>query len=75
MRAFAAEIDDVRSARSVNISQPDMLLIELIGGVEPGGIVHRDFGAEATITQVGPITHFAVADADQIGQPVRTHVG
>jgi len=73
--AVVFEIDDVGDTAAVDIRQADALGIEQVGGVEPGRVVHRDLGAEATVAQVGPVTDFTVADAHEVGEAVARHVG
>ena len=68
--AVAVQVDDVGGAAAVDVGQPDALLVELVGVVEPGRVVHRDLGAEAAVAEVGPVADFAVADADEVGQAV-----
>src|ERR1044072_4889315 len=60
------EIDDVNHTGSIDVSQTNSSLIKLVRLVKPRGMIHRDFRAEATVAKVGPITHFAVADTQQI---------
>ena len=69
------QIDDVGGAGAVDVGQPDALVVELVGVVEPGRVVHRDLGAEAAVAQVGPVADLAVADAHQVGEAVAGHVG
>ena len=69
------QVDDVGHARAIDVSQADTSLIELIGRVEPWGVVHRDFGSEASVAQVRPVAYLAVANAHEVGQAVAGHVG
>ncbi len=73
--AVAVEVDEIGRAAAVNVGQPDAPLLELVGVVEPGSVVHRHFGPEAAVAQVGPVAHLAVAHAGQVGQPVAAQVG
>ena len=50
-------------------------LLELVGPVEPGRVVHRHLGAEPAVAEVRPVADLAVADPHQVGQPVAAHVG
>ena len=65
----------VGRARAVDVGQADALLVEQVGTVEPGRVVHRDLGAEPAVAQVGPVADLAVADAHQVGEAVAGHVG
>ncbi len=38
-------------------------------------MVHGDLGAEAAITQVGPVAHLTVADAGEVGQAIAGQIG
>ncbi len=73
--AVAVEVDEVGRAAAVYVGQAQSPLLELVGVVEPGGVVHRHLGPEAAVAQVGPVAHLAVAHAGQVGQPVAAHVG
>ena len=73
--AVAVQVDDVVGARAVDVGQADAPLVELVGVVEPGRVVHGDLGAEAAIAQVRPVADLAVADAHQVGEAVAAHVG
>ena len=61
-------------SRSIRIGKMDAPLVELVGRIEPRGIIHCYLGTKATITKVGPVTHFAVANAHEIAQTVTRHV-
>src|SRR5262245_58715943 len=50
-------------------------LIELFGWIEPWRVVHRHFRAESAISLIRPVTDFAIADPDQIGQSIAAQVG
>ena len=43
--------------------------------VEPWRIVHGDLGAESAVTQIGPVAHFTVADADEVGEAIAGQIG
>ncbi|WP_239654180.1 hypothetical protein [Nitrosomonas nitrosa] len=73
--AIAMQIKNVVGAGAVNIRQTDALLTELVGMIEPRGIVHGNFGAKVAVAKVGPVADFTIADAYQIGQAIATHVG
>ena len=73
--AVACQVDDVGGARAVDVGQADAPLVELIGVVEPGRVVHRDLGAEAAVAEVRPVADLAVADAHEVGEAVAAHVG
>ena len=73
--AVAVQVDDVGGAGAVDVGQADALLVELVGVVEPGRVVHRHLGAEAAVAEVGPVADLAVADAHEVGQAVAAHVG
>ena len=73
--AVTSEIEYVRSPRTIRIGNADPPLIEQIGPVESGRVVHRDLGVETAVAPIGPVTNLAVADAQDIGQPVAGHVG
>src|SRR5262245_21869267 len=53
----------------------DQLRVESIGTIENGRIIHRDLCAEVPITEIGPIAHLAVPDADDVSQAVASHIG
>ena len=42
---------------------------------EPGRVVHGHFRAEAAVAEIGPVAHFAVANANQVGEAVAGEVG
>ena len=67
MRAVPVEIDEVSGARSVDVGQADAALVELVGIVEQRRVVHCDLRAEATVAEVRPVAHLAVADPHQVG--------
>jgi len=69
------DVDQVCGTRAVDVGEQDAPGVERVGGVEPGGGVHDDLGAEAAIAPVGPVAHLAVADAHQVGEAVAAHVG
>jgi hypothetical protein len=69
------QIDDVRGSRAVDVGQPDAALVELIGVVEGGRVVHRHLGAEEAIAQIRPVADLAVTNAYQVGEAVAAHVG
>src|ERR1700722_3298572 len=73
--ALPPEVENIRRSGPVGVSQANALGLELIGFVEPGRRVHRNFGAEPTITEIGPVADLAVADAREIREPVAGHVG
>src|SRR5215475_14158264 len=54
----------------INIGQTDAFLIELILSIEPRGVAHGHFGAKVTVTEIWPITNFAVADAYNVSETV-----
>jgi hypothetical protein len=63
------------SARAIDIGQADTLLLELVGFVETGRIIHAHPRAEVAIAQVRPVAHLAIADAHQVGQSIAAQVG
>src|SRR6185295_6488285 len=65
-RFTGRDINDVDHARAVDISEMNATPVKLVRLVEPRRVVHRYLRAEAAIAEVGPITHFAVADAHEI---------
>jgi hypothetical protein len=71
----APEVDDVRHPRPVDVGEADPLLVEEVGRVEPGRRVHRHARAEAAVPEIRPVAHLAVANPDEVGQPVAGHVG
>jgi hypothetical protein len=50
-------------------------VVELVRVVEPGCVVHRHFGTEAAIAQVGPVADFAIANARDICEAVAGEIG
>ncbi|WP_244428322.1 hypothetical protein [Sinorhizobium fredii] len=50
-------------------------MVKAIWTIKEGRIVHRNLGAEAAMPEIGPVADLAVADADEVGQPVTAHVG
>ena len=64
------KIDDVGRAGPVNVCEADTFLLELIGMIEPGRIVHRHLRAKATIAEIGPVAHFAIAHPHDVAQTV-----
>jgi hypothetical protein len=72
--AFAPQIDDVVHAGTINVCQLYAALVEEVGRVESGRIVHRHFRAEAPVAQIRPVRDLAVANAHEIGQPIARHV-
>ena len=75
MHAIAREVKDIHHAGAINIRQADALVVELVGVVEPRRFVHGDLGAKAGIAQIGPVKHFAIADAHEVGEAVARHIG
>ena len=67
LHAVAPEVDDVGGAGPVDVGEANAPLVELIGRIEVGRVVHRYLGAEAAVAQVGPVADLAVADAHQVG--------
>src|SRR5438067_4943799 len=70
LRAAGRKIDDVAGTGAVDVSKPNAAAIKEIRGLEPGSVVHGDLRTEVAIAKVGPIAHLAIADANQVGQPV-----
>src|ERR1044071_3212212 len=44
------EINNVGCSGTVDIRQTKTFMIKLVGRIEPGRVVHRHFGAKATVT-------------------------
>ena len=73
--AVRRQVNDVDEAGAVDIGEPDTPLVKLIRVVEARCIVHRDFRAKTSVTQIGPIAHFRIAYAHEVSQAIATHVG
>src|SRR6185295_6747067 len=43
--------------------------------IENRRIIHRDLRAKVSVTEVGPVTDFAIPNANDVGQAVAGHVG
>src|SRR5207248_8860757 len=69
------EINDIGGTGAVDIGEPDAAAIKQIRRFEPGRLIHRDPGPETAVTQVGPVAHLAITDANQVSQPVARHIG
>src|SRR4029079_8916317 len=74
MHAVAAEVDDVGRTAAGDVCEPDATRIELIGSVEPRRIAHRNLGPEPAVSEVWPVTDLAVADTNDVREPVARHV-
>ena len=74
MHAIAGEVQDVHQAGAIDIREANAMLVEHIGRIEPRRMVHGDLGAEAGVAQIGPIAHFAIANAHEVGQAIPRHV-
>ena len=74
VHAAVAQVDEVDGARAVDVGEQHAALVEAVGCVEPRRVVHRDLGAEAAVTEAGPIADRPVADAHEVAQPVAGHV-
>src|SRR5262245_23659186 len=64
------QIDDVGCPRTIDIGQTDSFLIEVILGIEPGGIIHCYFGPEPSVAEIRPVTDFSVANTDDVSEVV-----
>ena len=73
--ARGGDVQDIGGAGAIGVRQPDSLLVEHAGVVEPWRAIHGDFAAETRVAEIGPVANLAVADAHNIGQPVAGHVG
>ena len=75
MHAVAVEVNDISGTRAIDIGETDAFLIELIRVVEPRRVVHRHLGTKTTVAEIWPVADVSVADADEVGEAVATHVG
>ena len=73
--AVPAEVDQVGGAGAVDVGDPQPPLVELVRLVEHGRVRHGDLGAEAAVAEIRPVADLAVADPDQVVEPVAGHVG
>jgi hypothetical protein len=62
------KIDDVGRAGPINVCEADSFLLELIGMIEPGRIVHGHLRTKAAIAEIGPVANFAIAYPHDVGQ-------
>ena len=75
VNAITAQINNIGDTATVDVSQPDTALIEQVRGVKPRRVVHRHLGAEAAVTEIGPVADFAVTNAHEVGQSVTRKIG
>ena len=59
---LAVNVDQIGSAASVDVRQSNPLLVELVGVIEEGRVVHGNFGRESPVAEIGPIANFTVAN-------------
>src|ERR1700728_2815398 len=70
-----AQVDNVRSARPIDIRETDALLVELIGRIEERGCIHGNHCTETPIAKVRPVADLTVADPDEVPEAITGHVG
>lgn len=64
----AAELNNVGWPGTIGIGQMDTTLVEGLGIVEPGHVVHRELRNKAPIPDVGSVRDLAVANSHKVGQ-------
>ena len=70
LHALATEVQDIDQAGAIDICEANAALIEHVGRIEPGRLVHSDLGAEAAVPQIGPVANFSIAYAHEVGQAI-----
>ena len=58
-----------------DVGKSDPPWVEPLRGVEDRRITHDDLGAEAPVSQIGPIANIAIADTDEVRQAIAAHIG
>src|SRR5687768_15756867 len=74
MNTGAAEIHEIGNTGTVNVCETDALLIKQLRLVHQWRVIHRHFRPKPSVAKIGPVAHFAVANADEIRQPITGHV-
>ncbi len=69
------KVENVRCAGAVNIDQTDAPLIEKIGRVKPGTVIHSHFLPEAPIAQIRPVTDLPITYTYEINEPIARKIG
>ena len=70
------QIQDIRSPAAIDIAEFEIARIKLLTVPHQSGrIVHKYLRAKTAVTQIGPVTDLAVADAHNIGLAVAAHIG
>ena len=64
------QVNKVCGTGSVDICQPDVLVIEPIRMIEPGGILHIDLGTNKAMAQIWIIKNLTILYTCNISQPI-----
>src|SRR5258708_21689326 len=68
------KINDINRTGAIDISKADASLVEEIRSIEPGSVIHGHLSPKASIAQVRPVAYLTIANTQQVGQSVATHV-
>ena len=71
---ISPQVNDIGGAGAVDICEPDVFLIEVIGVVEKRSSIHRHLGCEVPVACVGPVADLAIANAYDVGEAIACHV-
>src|SRR6266851_9503801 len=75
MNSISVQVYEIAAAGSIDVSEANIALVELVGKIEPGRMVHCYLRAKACVAEIRPVTNFAVAHPYQIGETITRHVG
>src|SRR5689334_7906617 len=74
LHPIVADVQQIGCPGAIYVSESHASRVETLLVGEAWRVVHRDLRAETAVTEIGPVTHFTVAHANDVLQAVTRHI-